>query len=136
MDRSLKMLNKAASRLKKLNGKIPENIFLLQADIFLLPFYENTFSVVNSHGMLHLFSNIGNYLNSLNKVLQKNGKMFFLVILGENILGKIFTRLALALGEFGFSMNGKQLAETIEKLGYKTSFQTIGNIGYFELVNY
>jgi len=56
VDRSLGMLRRAQVRLRNETGKTPENITLLQSDLFALPFRAGVFETVLSFGMLHIFS--------------------------------------------------------------------------------
>ena len=130
LDRSLAMLKKGMKRLRKIKGEIPQNVVFLQADVFSLPFREESFTTVNSHGMLHLFEDTKKFLDSLNRVTARNGKMFFLVLLAEDLRGKFFTRAAKRTGEIALALNSSEMRKRIEKLGYNLQFRTAGNIGY------
>ncbi len=130
VDRSLTMLEKAAERLKRLNGEIPSNIILLQADIFNLPFKNNFFRTVNSFGMLHLFDDTRKFLVALDKILSEKGKMFLLVLLAENKRGKFFTKGAKITGEIALSLDARQMSKRIESAGFENKLETKGNVGY------
>ena len=133
LDRSLVMLQKAAKRLTEINGRIPENILLLQADIFDLPFREKTFATVNSFGMLHLFDDTKTFLDSLNHVLNENGRMYLLVLLGETPLGKFVTNIFKRTGEIALALNSERMRQRIMDAGFNLKLNVKGNIGYIEL---
>ena len=54
LDQSLKLLRKGKSRLAKLRGNIPENIFFLHADALQLPFKANVFHTIIWLNLLHV----------------------------------------------------------------------------------
>ena len=134
LDRSLEMLKKAEKRLLAKFGEVPENIVFLQADIFNLPFNAESFDAVISHGMAHVFSETERYFNSLLSVAKSGAPLFFLVLLAENILGKIFTNLAKSAGEISIAENSKYWENLVKRFTEKYSVKTIGNIGYIKLI--
>lgn len=134
LDRSQTMLAHAKKRLIKLNkGEFPQNIILLQADIFNLPFQPEQFTTINSHGTLHVFADMKNFLDALNNVLAQDGQMYFLVLLAENFAGKFFTKAAKLTGEISHSLTSRELEKIIADSGYTPQINVIGNIGYVKI---
>jgi ubiquinone/menaquinone biosynthesis C-methylase UbiE len=133
LDRSLGMLKKAEERLLKINGKIPSNIILLQADVFNLPFPAETFSTIISYGMLHVFSETKLFLSSLSNALKVNGKMYFLVLLAQDILGKIYLNFAKATGEIALALDEEEMKKKLIETGFEPKIKAVGNMGYIEI---
>ncbi len=134
LDRSLGMLKKAEKRLIAKFGEIPGNIVFLQADIFNLPFNAESFDAVISHGMAHVFSETERYFNSLLNVAKSRAPLFFLVLLAENVLGKIFTNFAKLAGEIAIAENSEYWEDLVKRFSQEYRVKTNGNIGYIELI--
>ena len=73
LDQSLKLLRKGKSRLEKLKGSIPENMFFLHADALQLPFKENIFNTVISLNLLHCIDDVNKALKEIKRVLTDGG---------------------------------------------------------------
>ncbi len=84
VDQSLKMLRMGKSRLMKQNGEIPENLILLHADAMQLPFQDKTFKTIHSQNLLHCLDDTNIFLQSLEKIISKDGKMYFTTLIKNN----------------------------------------------------
>ena len=75
-DQSLEMLRRAKSRLRKLTGSVPENIFLLQADLGVLPFRPASFRTTLCMNVLHHFPDAEGLLRGLKTLLSADGQLY------------------------------------------------------------
>jgi SAM-dependent methyltransferase len=73
LDQSLKLLRKGKSRIEKLRGNIPENIFFLHADALQLPFKTSVFHTIISLNLLHCLDDVKTVLRELKRVLTDDG---------------------------------------------------------------
>jgi ubiquinone/menaquinone biosynthesis C-methylase UbiE len=74
LDRSLEMLRMGRERLAKRGGN--PRLVLLHADGLALPFRDETFTTVASHGSLHAFEDLGSAVAELHRCLAPGGKLF------------------------------------------------------------
>jgi ubiquinone/menaquinone biosynthesis C-methylase UbiE len=74
LDRSLGMLRMGRERLAKRGGN--PRLVLLHADGLALPFRDETFTTVASHGSLHAFEDLGSAVAELHRCLAPGGKLF------------------------------------------------------------
>lgn len=132
LDRSLGMLKKAKERLIKLTGKIPNNIVLIQGDIFDLPFKNNVFDTVISVGVLHMFDNKKDLLDELRRVKKKNAKLYMTSLVANNWLGKKYMEELSKAGEVGRVYSSESLKNELDTLGWKVDIQTKGNMVYLK----
>ena len=131
LDRSLGMLRKAKSRLEILNGKLPENITLVQGDILALPFKEGMFETVQSFGMLHIFNDTQEFTQALLKMRSENGSLFFNSLVGNNWLGRNYLKVLIQAGEVGRFYTSVSLKNELSKTSLNFKEKTIGNMAYF-----
>ena len=73
LDQSLKLLRKGKSRLVKLSGKMPANMFFLHADARHLPFKSEIFDTIIMLNLLHCLKDINAVLKELKRVLTVGG---------------------------------------------------------------
>jgi len=131
LDRSLGMLRRARDRLIKYAGRVPENIILIQADIFNMPFLKGLFSTVQSFGMLHIFENTENLLNELHRVKADHGKLFLSSLAANNKLGEKYLQLLQQQKEVALCQSSELLQQRLMKAGGNFEVSTIGNMAYF-----
>ena len=74
LDRSLGMLRMGRERLAKRGGN--PRLVLLHADGLALPFRDETFTTVASHGSLHAFEDLGSAVAELHRCLAPGGRLF------------------------------------------------------------
>jgi len=127
MDNSIKMLTLAKSRLINQNGKIPDNIVFLHADILQLPFKPNSFGTIISLNVLHAIPNPKTMLQELSNVLIEEGSMSFSTLV-EN--SRFADKYLHKLGDAGalFPRSASQLFSVFDELdiSIKNSFK--GNL--------
>jgi ubiquinone/menaquinone biosynthesis C-methylase UbiE len=76
LDYSNEMLRRAKRRLERHAGRMPENLILLQADLFDLPFRPSTFATISVPFVIHLFQDVASLIISLERVLVPGGSQF------------------------------------------------------------
>lgn len=116
LDNSIEMLKIAKQRLINLVGKVPDNIQLLQANAFQLPFEDNTFDNIFSFGMIHLFDNKLEYIKEALRVLKTGGRFYFSSLTSDRLIGKLYIYLLQTQKEFGQALNSKQTLELFKTL--------------------
>lgn len=130
LDRSLGMLLKAKKRLENRLGVIPENIIFIQADVFDLPFKENSFSVVNAFGMIHVFSNTEKFLKSLQYVKIEDGALNMLSLVSNNLLSRAVMFFLKKKGELSHIFSSDELEAHLALNHHSCHIDTVGNICY------
>jgi ubiquinone/menaquinone biosynthesis C-methylase UbiE len=131
VDRSLGMLRRAKTRLIDEKGKMPENITLLQGDLFALPFREGIFETVQSFGMLHIFSDTQRFIQTLLKMKSKHGGLYITSLVGNNWIGVKYLRLLQRAGEVASLHTSESLSREIAKMKVDVAEKTIGNMAYY-----
>ena len=77
LDYSIEMLRLGKARILKHHNPFPENIHMLHADAFNLPFAKESLDNVVSFGVMHLFSRKAEYVTNLLDVLKTGGRFYF-----------------------------------------------------------
>ncbi len=130
MDYSLGMLTRARDRLVKYAGKAPDSIVLLQADIFNLPFRENTFSTVQSFGVMHLFDNTAPLIRELLRVKSDAGSIFLSGLAANNGLAAWYLGQLKKHKEIALALPTADLHHRLTSIG-QFEVSSIGNMAYF-----
>ncbi len=127
VDQSLKMLRMAKSRLIKRNGNVPDNLVFLHADALQLPFRAKAFKTILSENLLHCLDDTSILLKQLEKIILKNGKMFFTTLVKNNRFADKYLE---ALAD-----SGKLVSRTVvdhkkvfDQLSMSAKYETKGNI--------
>ncbi|MDX8395421.1 MAG: class I SAM-dependent methyltransferase [Mariprofundaceae bacterium] len=131
LDRSLGMLKRARNRLVQCEGKVPENIILIQADILHMPFLQDSFSTVQSFGMLHLFENTEVILNELMRVKNNDGNIFLSCLAANNKLGNKYLQFLKTQHEVALCQSSELLHQRLIKEGIEFEVCSVGNMAYF-----
>ena len=108
-DLSAGMLGAARERIIALNGRMPNHLVLLQADIRSLPFYDASFGSVLCPGMLHLFEDLGSVTSELARVLEPDGKLFMSSLVAERWIGRNYLNILHRAGEVAKPRSAAQL---------------------------
>ncbi len=116
LDHSIEMLKTARQRLINLCGKLPDNIKLLQADAFQLPFESGFFDSLVSFGMIHCFENKSAFINETLRVLKSDGSFHFTTMTSDRLTGKLYMNLLRKQKEFGEPLSSKQILNLFEGL--------------------
>lgn len=133
LDRSLGMLRQAKARLVDADGRLPENITLIQGDIFDLPFRAGVFETVASYGMLHIFSNTRGFMDALQQVKSAEGSLYFTSLVGNTWLGKQYLKMLHRAGEVAVMHSSASLTAALKELGRDVTAKTIGNMAYYSV---
>lgn len=131
LDRSIGMLQRAKYRLETLNGKIPENITLVQGDILALPFKAGVFETVQSFGMLHIFEDTQAFVQALLKMKSESGTLFFTSLVGNNWVGRNYLKMLMGAGEVAKLYTSASLKSELSKIATDIAEKTVGNMAYF-----
>ena len=130
LDRSIGMLRKGREKIQKLRGCIPENIVLLQGDIFNLPFQKAVFDMVVTFGVLHLFEQKIDLLMELERVKRHSGQVFFSSLAGNNFLGRQYLKILKKAGEVASCHSSQSLGDLLSLSPFQYQLSTIGNMAY------
>jgi len=128
LDHSIEMLKIANNRLITLCHKIPENICLLQANAFQLPFDNDSFDNVVSFGMIHCFENKAEFITEALRVLKPAGTFYFTTMTSDRLLSKYYMNLLRKQKEFGEPINSEQILNLFEERGHKIEYFMKGSM--------
>ena len=133
-DQSLNMLRRARSRLMKLAGYLPEQIFLLQADLNALPFRPASFSTVLCMNVLHHLADGKGLLCSLKKLLAADGHLYLTsLVKGSRLIGDYYLDALYKRGDFVRPRTGEELeALLVGSFGENVSYTKQGNMAYVD----
>ena len=127
VDQSLKMLRMAKTRLIKRKGNVPDNWVFLHANALQLPFCAKAFKTILSENLLHCLDDTNILLKQLEKIILKNGKMFFTTLVKNNRFADKYLE---ALAD-----SGKLVSRTVvdhkkvfDQLSMSAKYETKGNI--------
>lgn len=116
VDRSVKMLEIARERLMKKNGGVfPDHIFLMQGDLFALPFKKHSFDVVAAFGIYHIFTEKKKLMNALQEQLSKRGgKLVMNALIKGGFPGDFVLRAMKHRGMLATVESGGQVRTTLD----------------------
>lgn len=127
VDQSLKMLRMAKSRLIKRNGNVPDNLVFLHADALQLPFRAKAFKTILSENLLHCLDDTSILLKQLDKIILKNGKMFFTTLVKNNRFADKYLESLADSGKL-VSRTVVDHKEVFDQLSMSAKYETKGNI--------
>lgn len=113
VDRSLAMLQRAASRLVRGDGRLAENLVLVQADLDHLPFRSAQFETVLFMGGLHLLDDVGATLQRLREQCAPGGHLAMSGLVAETEVGRRYLRLLHRAGEVAAPRDEEQLRQLV-----------------------
>jgi len=134
LDRSLGMLKRARERLYKIHGSVPDNIAFLQGDAFDLPFSDDTFGSVMSHGLLHIVDHKSKILDELERVRDQNGAISVSSLVSNNGVGRKYLSLLERSGQTGKNLSSDSLNSLLNTRPVNYKLCTQGNIAYIKSV--
>lgn len=131
-DQSLAMLRRARERLRKLAGRVPENIRLLQADLSDLPFRRNSFRTVMCLNVLHQFADAATLVSGFNELLCEEGNLYLTSLISNNrMIGDWYINMLYRTGEFVRPRNERELRELFSgAFGERVSYVEKGNMAF------
>ncbi len=131
-DQSLAMLRRARERLRKLAGRVPENIRLLQADLSDLPFRRNSFRTVMCLNVLHQFADAAALVSGFNELLCEEGNLYLTSLISNSrTIGDWYIKVLYRTGEFVRPRNERELRELFgAAFGERVSYVEKGNMAF------
>lgn len=114
VDNSHEMLKIAKQRLTGSSDRLAEHIKLLQADVFNLPFPNNTFDTVCSFGMIHLFNEKSEFINEVLRTLKNGGSFYFSSMTTKRRVSKLYMNQLRKINEFGELFSEEQTLSLFE----------------------
>lgn len=132
LDRSLGMLKRARERLIKINGSAPDNFTFLQGDVFDLPFVDNAFGLVMSHGLLHMFEQKKDILNELERVNDLDGTISVTSLVSNIGAGRKYLSLLEKSGQAAKGLDSDSLISLLNTRPLNYHLCTHGNIAYIQ----
>ena len=131
-DQSLAMMRRARQRLRKLAGRVPENIRLLQADLSDLPFRRKCFRTVMCLNVLHQFADAATLVSGFNELLSQEGNLYLTSLISNNrTIGDWYIKVLYRTGEFVRPRNKRELRELFSgAFGERVSYVEKGNMAF------
>jgi SAM-dependent methyltransferase len=127
LDQSLNLLRKGKSRLEKLKGKIPENIFFLHADALQLPFRENSFRTVILLNLLHCLDDVKTVLQEMKRVLTVGGNSAITTLVQSNRWSNRYLNILAESGAL-ISRNQDELLSAFNDMQMQITHRIKGNL--------
>ena len=136
-DQSLDMLRRAKSRLRKLAGYLPDNIFLLQADLNALPFRPASFRTTLCMNVLHHFADADGLLRGLKTLLSAGGQLYLTSLVKSNrLIGDHYLNALHRRGDLVRPRTAVELETLLANaFGRTVSCRTEGNMAYATAVH-
>jgi ubiquinone/menaquinone biosynthesis C-methylase UbiE len=133
LDKSLRLLRIAKSRLIKLNRKVPENMVFLQGNALQLPFKPQCFGTIISMNLLHVIPEIDKVVMGIKKVLKNNGTITFTTLVKSNrFFANRYLKFMGSMGE-AVPRSINQLLSVFNELSMPVKHQVMGNMAF---INY
>jgi ubiquinone/menaquinone biosynthesis C-methylase UbiE len=133
LDYSLAMLRRARRRLERAAGRVPDNLILLQADIFDLPFPDSVFATVSAPFVIHIFEDVGAVIGGLRRVLSGGGGLFITSLVSRpgSHFGNWYLQRLHKAGEVAAPRDPAQLLKLIETAGCTgLDCHAVGHVAY------
>jgi len=127
-DVSLEMLRIGKSRLLHYKERLPEQLTLLQADAFRLPFPDASIDNVVSFGMLHLFDNKQAFIQEFLRILKKGGSFHMSALTNDRPISRAYIRLLQKRNEFAVAMSSKQIIGLVQQHTGRIQHYSIGSM--------
>lgn len=131
-DQSLDMLRRAKSRLKKLAGYLPDNIFLLQAELGDLPFRPASFRTTLCMNVLHHFADAEGLVRGLKTLLLPEGQFYLTsLVKSRRLIGDHYLNALHRRGDLVRPRTAVELETLLTRtFGQSVGCRTEGNMAY------
>jgi ubiquinone/menaquinone biosynthesis C-methylase UbiE len=131
LDQSLKLLRKGKSRLEKLKGNIPENMFFLHADALHLPFKANVFHSVISFNLLHCLciEDVKIAMKEMKRVLINGGNIALTTLVQSSRWSNSYLNMLAGSGAL-ISRKTDELLSTFEEMEMQVTHEIRGNLAF------
>ncbi|HYN86242.1 MAG TPA: class I SAM-dependent methyltransferase [Pyrinomonadaceae bacterium] len=131
-DQSLSMLGRARRRLERAAGRVPPNVYFVQADARDIPFRARAFETVLSMNVLHHLSDAAAFLGRLDALAASGGQLHFTSLItngravGDRYLGALHRA-----GQLARPRTADELRSLIAgACGPAVSFRAEGNMAF------
>ncbi|MFH2060747.1 MAG: class I SAM-dependent methyltransferase [Pseudomonadota bacterium] len=131
LDQSLKLLRKGQSRLEKLKGHIPENLFFLHADALKLPFKAHVFNAVISLNLLHCIDDVKTVLKELKRVSTDGGNTAITTLVKSRRWSTRYLNMLAGSGAL-ISRNADELLAVFNEIGIQAKYEIRGNLAFIK----
>jgi ubiquinone/menaquinone biosynthesis C-methylase UbiE len=133
LDRSVKLLKMAKSRLTEKSGRIPDNMVFLHADALDLPFLADRFDTVICLNLLHVFNddNAGKMLAELRRAMRPGGEVFLTTLVENQRLADRYLHMWANAGEL-VPRNVTQLLSLLATAGLRAEHRIRGNLAFVQ----
>ena len=131
LDQSLNLLRKGKSRLEKLKGKIPGNMFFLHADALQSPFKTNIFHTVISLNLLHCLDDIKSVLGEIKRVLIVDGNSALTTLIQSNRWSNRYLNMLAGSGAL-VSRSSVDLLSAFDDIEMKVTYKVKGNLAFIK----
>ena len=129
LDKSLRLLRIAKSRLIKLNGHIPGNMVFVHGDALQLPFKPKSIKTIISLNLLHVLEDIEGILQGMRTVLSDGGTIFLTTLVENNRFSDTYLRMWGRAGEV-VPRTADQLFSVFDALGIPVKYRIRGNMAF------
>jgi ubiquinone/menaquinone biosynthesis C-methylase UbiE len=129
LDQSLKLLRRSKSRLEKLRGNIPEDMFFLHADALDLPFKEKVFHTVMSLNLLHCLNDPKTVLREIIRVLTTNGNSSYTALVQGSRWSNCYLEMLARSGAL-ISRSPEELLSAFNDVGMQVTHKVKGNLAF------
>lgn len=131
LDQSLKLLRRGKSRLEKLKGNIPENMFFLHADALDLPFKEKVFHTIISLNLLHCLNDPKTVLREIKRVLAVNGNSVLTTLVQSDRWSNRYLNMLAGSGAL-ISRSSDELLSTFNDIEMQVTHKVKGNLAFIK----
>jgi len=131
LDKSIKLLRMAKSRLIKLTGDVPANMVFVHGDALQLPFKPKNFGTIISLNLLHVFedNDVKIVLQGLRGVLLDDGTISLTTLIENNRCADKYLHMWAKAGEV-VSRNAEQLMAIFDELNMPVKCLIKGNLAF------
>jgi ubiquinone/menaquinone biosynthesis C-methylase UbiE len=130
VDMSIAMLRRARDRLRRIRGKVPDNIVLLQADATRLPFTSQSFSRTLSWGVLHVMSDRDAFIDELNRVTRYDGAITLSSLVIDRPFGHRYLKILERTGEVSGLLSSSEVQRLFARHGLVARTTVQGNMAF------
>lgn len=131
LDQSLKLLRKGKSRIEKLRGNIPENMFFLHADALQLPFKANVFHTIISLNLLHCLDDVNDVLKELKRALIDGGNSAITTLVQSPRWSTGYLNMLSGSGAL-ISRTADELLSTFNEIELQVTHKIKGNLAFIK----
>jgi SAM-dependent methyltransferase len=131
LDQSLNLLRKGKSRIEKLRGDIPKNMFFLHADALQLPFKANVFQTVISLNLLHCLDDIKAVLRELKHVLADGGNSAITTLVQSSRWSTGYLNILAGSGAL-ISRSADELLSAFSEMEIQAAHKIKGNLAFIK----